>query len=191
MVSHHECAPETTIKEIDQTKDISEHLSVDESTSESQNKGKGAKAEPTEPWPKTFDDALAPFLSEEAISQLKNMFLEGQEPPRISDSGWGARPPMNNDNTEGSSAQNPSQEEPPIEKQARGRRGRERGARGARGGGRGGRGGGQQREDTRKVLSNVRAFELCLLLLILKINLTPRANSPCLTKPPALGCIRL
>ncbi|KZP32946.1 tRNA pseudouridine synthase D [Athelia psychrophila] len=141
-----------------QSTSIAESSSAENPTSTTvapQDKSKGTKSEPTEPWPTTFDTALTPFLSEEAISQLKTMFLEGQEPPRVSDGGWGARPPTNPDSAEGSSAPDPPpQEEPPSDKQARGRRGRERGARGARGGGRGGRGGGQQREDTRKVLSN-------------------------------------
>ena len=31
---------------------------------------------------------LKPFLSDESITRLKEMFLQGPEPPRASDSGW-------------------------------------------------------------------------------------------------------
>lgn len=177
-----------------QSTSIAENRSAEELTSTTvapQDKGKGTKSEPTEPWPTTFNAALTPFLSEEAISQLKTMFLEGPEPPRVSDGGWGARPPTNPDSVESSSAPDPPPDEPPSDKQARGRRGRERGARGARGGGRGGRAGGQQREDTRKVLSNVRAFKPCLLPLTLNVNLTLHVNSLWRTRLPAPRCIRL
>lgn len=161
---------------------------------EQEKKGNGKKSELSEPWPESFNTALAPFLSEEAIAQMKQMFLEGPEPPRVSDSGWGTRPtnPEGSapESAEASSAPEAPQEEP--EKQGRGRRGRERGGRGAkggRGGGRGGRAGGQ-REDTRKVLSNVRVFKPCLLLSIPNDNLTLDVDSPCRTRLLALRCIR-
>jgi tRNA pseudouridine13 synthase len=34
-----------------------------------------------DPWPSRFNDALMPFLSENAIEELKTMFLQGSEPP--------------------------------------------------------------------------------------------------------------
>lgn len=74
------------------------------------------------------------------------MYLEGPEPPFVSDGGWGARKPRE----EG------DMEEPPeevVEESTRGKRGRGRGR-----GGKGGRGGGRtgKRVDMRKVISQVR-----------------------------------
>ena len=34
---------------------------------------------------------LSPFLPKEAVQQLKQLWLEGPEPPRISDNGWAGR----------------------------------------------------------------------------------------------------
>jgi tRNA pseudouridine13 synthase len=104
-----------------------------------------------EPWPARFSAALSPYLSEEAVVKLKDMFLEGSEPPFVSDSGWSARGTV-----EGSESSAPPTEETVPEARGRGR-GRGRGNRGARGG-RGGRGGGrpEARPDHRKVLSDVR-----------------------------------
>jgi tRNA pseudouridine13 synthase len=97
-----------------------------------------------DPWPENFTTTLAAFLSEEAISKVKTMYLEGPEPPRVSDSGWGGRPPkpVGEGETDNSSVfPEPVQEEP--EKAETGKRGRDRGGRGGRGarGGRVGRGG--------------------------------------------------
>ena len=106
----------------------------------------------TEPWPEHFTTTLASFLSEEVIGQVKHMFLEGPEPPRVSDNGWGTR------------VAKPSAEDdilvPTLEEQDKTdirKRGKDRGGRGSRGGrgGKGGRGAGS-REDHRKVLSDVR-----------------------------------
>lgn len=104
--------------------------------------------EPTsdEPWPEHFNAKLAPYLSEASILQLKEIVLQGREPPRVSDSGWGARVPKA-DTAEGEPT------EPVVEAPAT--RGRDRGGRGGRGA-RGGRPAG--REDTRKVFSEVRRF---------------------------------
>ena len=44
-----------------------------------------------EPWPEHFSASLAPFLNEALISQVKNMYLEGRDLPRVSDSGWAGR----------------------------------------------------------------------------------------------------
>jgi tRNA pseudouridine13 synthase len=119
-------------------------------------KSKERKAELTKPWPDRFTTALTPFLSAEAIEHVKTMFLEGPEPPRVSDSGWRGRParPPETDVPAGSSVPEPTQAEEDT-----GRRGKDRNGRGGKGGGRGGRAG--RREDNRKVLSNVRL--LCLL----------------------------
>ncbi|KAJ3566416.1 hypothetical protein NP233_g7023 [Leucocoprinus birnbaumii] len=112
-----------------------------------------AKASQAEPWPEHFNTTLAPFLSEEAVGQLKQMWLEGPEPPRVSDAGWGGRVAKSQADDEVSENVVPAQEEEKTEDSSRGGRGG-RGGRGKRGGradGRRGRGGG--REDHRKVLT--------------------------------------
>lgn len=190
-----EVPTQTTASDQDTPMENAESVPATESTSvpagQTQDKAKGKAPEAsTEPWPETFDTTLEPFLSEDAIAQLKKIFLEGPEPPRVTDSGWGARPATNPDSAEGSTASAPPQEEPPAEKQSRGRRGRERGTRGGRGGGRGGRAGGA-REDTRKVLSNVRTFKPCLLPLTSNGTLIFSLNSLYRTSLRALHCIRL
>ncbi|KIY49313.1 tRNA pseudouridine synthase D [Fistulina hepatica ATCC 64428] len=111
-----------------------------------------ATASSNEPWPEHFTTALAPYLSQEAIEKVKHMYLEGPEPPRVSDSGWAGRVPR----TEGEMPSADVEKEPEPESGAYKRgndRGRGRG-RGRSRGGRGGRGGAPHgREDTRKVLS--------------------------------------
>ncbi|KAF9268087.1 tRNA pseudouridine synthase D [Marasmius fiardii PR-910] len=104
--------------------------------------------DPKNPWPDSFNTKLAPFLSKTGITQLKEMFLQGPEPPRVSDSGWGGRAGNFGEDT-GSAA--------PLEvpdstsgglRRGRSGRGRDRGR-----GGRGDRRGGSGREDYRKVVS--------------------------------------
>lgn len=115
---------------------------------------------PDEPWPDRFTESLKPFLSEEVIAKVKGLYLEGPEPPFVSDSGWGGRQPKDGDAAESSAAAAAPQEE--AEESGRGKRGRGRGGKGGRGGrgGRDSRGGKHgrpdQREDNRKVLSDVR-----------------------------------
>lgn len=118
---------------------------------------------PADPWPETFTTRLATFLSEEKVALLKQMFLEGPEPPFVSDAGWGGRSTTNEASPSvAETVEEKAKDEPEevVEKEAKGRgkRGRERGGRGARGG-RGGRGGRPgrpgAREDHRKVLSDV------------------------------------
>ncbi|KAJ7781116.1 pseudouridine synthase [Mycena metata] len=116
----------------------------EKTTDKPADKGKAKTAD--EPWPEHFNTRLSEFLSEDAILKLKEMYLEGPEPPRVSDSGWGSRPAPGTASTEPAA-------EPELEK-----RGKDRGGHGGRGG-RGGRGGGRggrpaAREDHRKVLSN-------------------------------------
>jgi tRNA pseudouridine13 synthase len=50
-----------------------------------------AQPTPDEPWPEHFSTSLASFLNEAQISQIKKMYLEGREIPRVSDSGWAGR----------------------------------------------------------------------------------------------------
>ena len=115
-----------------------------------------------EPWPERFNEALKPFLSEDAIGRVKQMYLEGPEPPFVSDGGWAGRQAQKADDS-GDASEEPAEPASTGETAARGKgkRGRDRG-RGARGG-RGGRGGGRggrpgAREDHRKVLSDVRVL---------------------------------
>lgn len=117
-------------------------------------KGKDDASEDTS-WNDQFSETLAPYLSETSIEQLKKMFIEGREPPRVSDSGWGGRTAKTSgDAAETSDA--PKQFEEVTQNEETGKQGRSRGGRGR---GRGGRQGGE-REDHRKVLSEVR----CLVL---------------------------
>ncbi|KAH6915349.1 pseudouridine synthase [Coprinopsis sp. MPI-PUGE-AT-0042] len=106
----------------------------------------------TEPWPASFDETLRPFLSDESREKLKTMFLEGPEPPLVSDSGWAGRASKTSN---GDAEATPGAEPAPELPSSSGRGGR--GGRGSRGrGGRGGgRGGGRPgaREDHRKVIS--------------------------------------
>ncbi|EGO02191.1 hypothetical protein SERLA73DRAFT_48912 [Serpula lacrymans var. lacrymans S7.3] len=44
--------------------------------------------EPEQSWGERHGGLLAPYMSEDAIIQLKQMYLEGPEPPRTSDNGW-------------------------------------------------------------------------------------------------------
>lgn len=109
------------------------------------------EAPKADPWPEHFSTALGPFFSEDALAALKQMWLEGSEPPRISDNGWGGRtskPQVEGDVHENAS---PTQHEERAEssKDSRGGRGG-RGRRGGRAGGKKGRA-----EDNRKVLSKV------------------------------------
>ncbi|KXN86433.1 Multisubstrate pseudouridine synthase 7 [Leucoagaricus sp. SymC.cos] len=50
-----------------------------------------AKASEADVWPEHLNATLAPFLTAETIGQLKQMWLEGPEPPRVSDNGWAGR----------------------------------------------------------------------------------------------------
>ncbi|TFK43436.1 pseudouridine synthase [Crucibulum laeve] len=126
-------------------------VEVPESAANSE-KGKSKAKAPSDPWPEHFTTSLSPFISKEAIAQVKKMYLEGPEPPRVSDSGWGGRTPKAAG--EGENAEEPTSlpEEFGSSKDFKGRDPGGRGRRGGRGGARGGRGGGG-REDHRKVLS--------------------------------------
>ncbi|KAG1755584.1 tRNA pseudouridine synthase D [Suillus lakei] len=106
------------------------------------------------PWNDRFTDKLTPYLSEASINQLKMMFLEGREPPRLTDSGWGGRVTKTTEDEEVDVSQSEDTGKRGKNRGGRGGRGDrgDRGGRGGRGRGRGGRQGGE-REDNRKVLS--------------------------------------
>ncbi|KAF4620035.1 hypothetical protein D9613_005316 [Agrocybe pediades] len=121
---------------------------VDEQQSEEQVEKKAPTKE--EPWPEHFNASLSAFLDEEKIKQLKSIYLEGPEPPRVSDNGWGGRVASSTGVEPAEPAENAPE---PEEKGGRDNRRGRGGKRGGRGGGRGGRAG-AGREDTRKVVSN-------------------------------------
>jgi tRNA pseudouridine13 synthase len=119
------------------------------------------QASSTEPWPDSFTTRLSPFLSTERIEEVKKMFLEGPEPPFVSDTGWSGRQAAKPKESGGSSSID-VEENVETRKEDRGKRGSTR--RGRDRGGRGGRGGGRSvREDRRKVTSEVRALLLNII----------------------------
>lgn len=122
------------------------------------------RVEDDSPWPDRFTTKLSEFLSPELVEKIKTMYLEGPEPPFVSDNGWGGRQTKLSNAEAGDADAVPESEQPeaPPEKAGSGSRGRDRGGRGRRGG-RGGRGGRHAtREDHRKVVSDVRsALDCC------------------------------
>ena len=109
----------------------------------------------TVPWPDLFSTRLSPFLSAEKIEEVKQMFLEGPEPPFVSDAGWSGRPAAKANENAGSGSmdieENVETRGDDKGKKGSNNRGRDRG-------GRGGRGGKPVREDHRKVKSEVRVL---------------------------------
>jgi tRNA pseudouridine13 synthase len=128
-----------------------------ESSSKPETEQPAVEVKSDEPWPDSFNTKLAPFLSPESISQLKEIFLQGPEPPLVSDSGWAGRVKSSAEDAAASPLTESAAQEPDVDKESvQQSRGRGRGDRGKRGGGRGGRRGrGNEREDNRKVLSEV------------------------------------
>lgn len=134
------------------------------------------------PWPERFTVSLSPYLSEDAVARLKVMFLEGPEPPFISDGGWAGRQAKTGEANAEPNVQGPSADsEVPAPADAvpegSGKRGKDKGTRGGRGGrsGRGGRGGGRGgrqsgREDRRKVLSDVGIIVLIASIISLRLT---------------------
>ena len=124
------------------------------------------QASSTEPWPDSFTTRLSPFLSTEKIEEVKKMFLEGPEPPFVSDAGWSGRQAVKATDSGGSGSTN-IEENVETRKENGGKRGGSK--RGRDRGGRGGRGGGRSvREDRRKVTS-----EVCALLThVIKLTMT-------------------
>jgi tRNA pseudouridine13 synthase len=114
----------------------------------------------TVPWPDSFSTRLNPFLSTEKIEEIKQMFLEGPEPPFVSDAGWSGRlAPKANESGASSSMDI-------VETTGRGEGKKESNKRGRDRGGRGGRGGKPVREDHRKVISEVRALSFRVTTLL-------------------------
>lgn len=115
--------------------------------------GESSKQASSDPWPDSFTTRLSPFLSTEKIEEVKKMFLEGPEPPFVSDTGWSGRQAAKTTEGGGSGSIN-VEENVETRKENGGRRGSSK--RGRDRGGRGGRGGGRSvREDRRKVTSEV------------------------------------
>src|ERR1019366_4579040 len=92
------------------------------------------QASSTVPWPDSFTTRLAPFLSTEKVEEVKKLFLEGPEPPLVSDAGWSGRLTAKA-NESGSSGSMDIKESVETRKEDEGKRGSSR-----RGRGRGGRG---------------------------------------------------
>ena len=99
-------------------------------------------------WSEHFDKLLSTFLDGDKRAELKRIYLEGPEPPRVSDNGWSGR--VANSNSEGDPSEAVETPETHITRDNRRNRGGKHRGRGA---GRGGRT--DKREDTRKVLSEV------------------------------------
>ncbi|KAI9448168.1 tRNA pseudouridine synthase D [Lactarius indigo] len=110
---------------------------------------------PGVPWPDLFTTRLAPFLSAEQIEGIKKMFLEGPNPPFVSDAGWAGRlASKTNDSSICDSGAVGEDADTNTRRQDEAKRGggrRDRGGRGGRGGRRGGR---PVVEDHRKVISD-------------------------------------
>ncbi|KAF9226574.1 tRNA pseudouridine synthase D [Gyrodon lividus] len=102
-------------------------------------------------WDDSFETSLSPFLSEASIAQLKNMYLEGPEPPRLTDGGWGSRVQKRSEDVE--MTDQGGESDSPQSGAGRGKNRMSRGGRGGRQRGRGGRSQGGEREDHRKVSS--------------------------------------
>jgi len=118
-------------------------------------------------WNDTFESLLSPFLSEALIVELKKMFLEGPEPPRVSDNGWVSRVHKKSEDVE-ISEQDALPHQDIAPKSSDTKRGKHQNARGGRGRqrGRGGHSQGTERDDHRRVLSEVchLAGQFCLPL---------------------------
>ena len=113
------------------------------------------QASSTEPWPDSFTTRLSPYLSTEKIEEVKRMFLEGPEPPFVSDTGWSGRQAVKANESGGSGSTN-VEENVETRKEDGGKRGSSK--RGRDRGGRGRGGGKSVREDCRKVTSEVRVL---------------------------------
>ncbi|KAF9247319.1 tRNA pseudouridine synthase D [Melanogaster broomeanus] len=111
----------------------------------------------TQPVGEAQDEELSAIDEGASISQLKMMYLEGPEPPRVSDSGWGNKVTKSSEDVEMTDEGPSTQPEDDSQKSGAGR-GKNRNVRGGKGRGQRGRGGrsrGGEREDHRKVLSEV------------------------------------
>lgn len=107
-------------------------------------------------WNDTFEPSLSPFLSESSIAELRTMYLEGPEPPRVSDNGWVGIVHKESEDVEISEQEViRNQENAPYSSDNK--RGKRQNARGGnrRQRGRGGRSQGSGREDHRHILSEV------------------------------------
>jgi tRNA pseudouridine13 synthase len=120
-----------------------------EGLASSEEKWENAKVQ--ESWTEHFNTVLAPFLSPDVVAELKALFLEGPEPPRINDAGWSGR--QANITRECTDGDSPSV----LETNEKGKRVKKvRGGQGRRTG--------NGKEDHRKVLSNVCLFSVTLAL---------------------------
>jgi tRNA pseudouridine13 synthase len=107
-------------------------------------------------WDNTFESSLSPFLPESSLVDLKKMYIEGPEPPRVSDSGWVSRLHNKSEDVEISEQDALPHQDSGLQS-SDSKRGKHQNTRGGRGRqrDRGGRSQGSEREDHRKVLSEV------------------------------------
>lgn len=110
-------------------------------------------------WHDRFTNALKEYLSDELISQLKQLYLEGPDPPFVCDNGWGGRLAKAEPRDMGASEEKEklvSQGDLDSSmKDNRGNRGKSGRGRGGKGRGGGRRGDRNKPEDSRKVVSDV------------------------------------
>ncbi|KAH8118315.1 tRNA pseudouridine synthase D [Phellopilus nigrolimitatus] len=150
--------PDLTLVPKTEEPSVSSTVGTSETEEKTEEKVEDARKEDdSETWPERFDTALSQYLSEPRIAQLKQMYLEGPEPPFVSDSGWGSRQAKPESAEAGPSQANVPEEKIEAESLSkndrgkRGKRGRDRGGRG-RGGAR--RGDRNKPVDPRKVISD-------------------------------------
>ena len=142
-----------TVQETPKESVTATDVAIDTSTGKSEVVMDAAPSE-EEPWPEHFNASLMLYLSKEQVEELKKIFLEGPEPPFVSDSGWSGRQAKTTQSTEDNLSEAPASVEPPPTDRERGTKGKRGRDRGGRRGGRGGWGG-TTREDHRRVISNV------------------------------------
>lgn len=137
--------------------------------------------EDDEGWSEKFTARLSQFLSFELVAQLKQIYLEGPEPPRISDAGWAGR----------TAQKTVDSEELPLTKsddglpERFGKRGRGRDKRGGRDGREGG-GRNSGRQDNRKVVSDVSVSRS----LVPRVSLNTLHHSLSIRRRLARNCIK-
>jgi tRNA pseudouridine13 synthase len=113
-------------------------------------------------WHERFDTTLKAYLSDGVIEQIKNLYLEGPEPPFVSDAGWEGRKAKPDDDAR--TQDQPMDVDDDSSKGSKPSRGRGKGRGGGRGRERGARGGRGAKVDTRRVVTDVS------LLLTMRIH---------------------
>ena len=159
-------------------KDHTIHTSPPTSTGKVKETSSDVPAGSVEAWPTDFTEKLTPLLSHTVVDKLKELYLEGPEPPFVSDGGWQDRQSKPGNGTaeddataEPSASKTLESQHPRRKDNMRGRRGKDKIGRGR--GGKGARGG---RQDNRKVLSDVR-IQPIYNLFFCNLHLTIRQSA--------------